>query len=241
MKYKTLVKNLSEITLEYHDTLNPSLWNGDELKPEVAGKLITIAHTWAAFSKIPTSAIKDIVLVGGNANYNYTAMSDIDLHLVIDTSALGECEQVIQEYLRNKKQLWSFLHNIKIYGHDVELYAQDINTPFVQGQGVYSIQNNQWLTKPEYQNVNLDDPNVQKKVNDYTRRIDTLINSAASDEAFESLKEKLRNMRSSGLQTGGEFAPENLAFKELRNLGHIDRLNDYLRSSQDKRLSLEKQ
>lgn len=239
MKYKTLIQTLSETTLEYHDTLNPDLWDEYTLKPEVASKLIMIAHTWAAFSKIPPQAIKDIILVGGNANYNYTPFSDIDLHLVVDTSALGECEEVIQEYLRNKKQLWSFLHDIKIYGHDVELYAQDIKTPFVSGQGVYSIQNNQWLAKPEHKQVNLDDPDVQKKVVDYVRRIDTLISSNADEKSFESMKEKLRNMRSSGLQAGGEFAPENLAFKELRNLGHIDRLNDYLRTSQDKLLSLE--
>jgi len=240
MKYKQLIQTLSETTLEYHDALNPDLWDGDTLKPQVASKLIMIAHTWAAFSKIPTHAIKDIILVGGNANYNYTQFSDIDLHLVVDTSVLGECEEVIQEYLRNKKQLWSFLHDIKIYGHDVELYAQDIKIPFVSGQGVYSIQDNKWLSKPEYKQVDLDDPNVQKKVNDYAKRIDTLISSGADDKSFENMKEKLRNMRSSGLQAGGEFAPENLAFKELRNLGHIDRLNDYLHSAQDKRLSLEK-
>lgn len=234
-----MLENFYRTTLEYHDTLNPSLWEGDHLKSEVAAKLLTIAYTWATFSKIPVNSIHDVILVGGNANYNYTPMSDIDLHLVIDMEKLGQCEEVIQEYLKSKKQLWGLIHNIKIYGHNVELYAQDITTPYVKGQGVYSIKDDQWIVKPEQQEVDFNNPHVQKKVQDYKRNIDTLISSAAEDESFEKLKEKLRSMRSTGLQRGGEFAPENLTFKELRNSGYIDRLNDYLRSTQDKRLSLD--
>jgi hypothetical protein len=165
-------------------------------------------------------------------------MSDIDLHLVVDMDKLGECEEVIQEYLKSKKQLWGLIHNIKIYGHNVELYAQDVTTPYVKGQGVYSIKNNKWVVKPQQQEVDLNNPHVQKKVQDYKTNIDTLISSGASDETFEKIKEKLRTMRSAGLERGGEFAPENLTFKELRNSGYLDRLNDYLTSTQDKRLSL---
>ena len=68
--------------------------------------------------------------------------------------------------------------------------------------------------------------------------IDTLIHSGAEDQSFENLKEKLRNMRSSALKQGGEFSIENLVFKELRNQGHLERLSNYLRSNQDRRLSL---
>ena len=176
MKFKDLLNNLNEGTLQYHDSLNPDLWDGYTLNSEVSNKLIMIAHTWAIFSKIPTEAIHDIILVGGNANYNYTNFSDIDLHLVIDMEQLGDCREVIEEYLRDKKQLWALVHNIKIHGHPVELYAQDINTPYTKGQGVYSIKNNEWLVKPKKQTVDLEDPAIQKKVDHYSEMIDTLIN-----------------------------------------------------------------
>jgi len=103
---------------------------------------------------------------------------------------------------------------------------------------VYSIKNNKWLVKPEKQEVNVTDPAIQKKVDHYAEIIDTLINSAAQDQSFEKLKEKLRDMRSAALKQAGEFSFENLVFKELRNQGHLDRMSKYLRSSQDRRLSI---
>lgn len=239
MNFRELLESMYDSTLEYHDTLNPILWEDDNLKSEVASKLLTIAYTWATFSKIPVDSIKDIIFVGGNANYNYTSASDIDLHLVVDMKELGTCKEVIHEYLKSKKQLWGLIHDIKIYGHNVELYAQDVSVPYIEGQGVYSILNNKWLVKPKHQNIDFDDVNVQKKVQDYKKHIDTLISSSASDASFEGLKEKLRKMRASALEKGGEFAPENLAFKELRNAGYLDKLNDYFVSAQDKRLSLD--
>jgi hypothetical protein len=238
MRFKKLLQSLDEGTLEYHDTLNPSIWFGKKLKPEVISKLMMIAYTWASFAKIPTKAISDIILVGGNANYNYTGFSDIDLHLVIDKDEIADCPEFLEDYFKDKKQLWALIHNIRIYGHPVEVYAQDINTPYTKGQGVYSIKNKQWIVEPQQQQVDLNDPAIQKKVDHYTNMIDTLISTGAEDAAFEELKEKLRNMRSSALKQGGEFSFENLVFKELRNQGHLDKMTNYLRSAQDKRFSL---
>jgi hypothetical protein len=45
-------------------------------------------------------------------------------------------------------------------------------------------------------------------------------------------------MRSAGLKKSGEFSVENLVFKELRNLGYFDKINDYVKQKQDERLSL---
>jgi predicted nucleotidyltransferase len=225
-KFKNL---LTEITLEYHQELNPKLWDGDVLKSEVKSKLIMIAKTWAGFAKIPNNAITDVILVGGNANYNYTPYSDIDLHIVVDMEKIPECEGLLDEYLRGKKQLWGLVHDIKIYGHDVELYAQDKDTPYTKDQGVYSIKQNKWLVQPVKKEVDLKDPAIKRKVEQYIEKIDTLIDTSAEDEAFESLKTKFREMRASALKQGGEFSVENLVFKELRNLGYLDKVSKYLR------------
>ena len=238
---KSITQHLIEtakLTLQYHDELNPKLWNDGVLRSEVAKKLDMIAQTWAGFSKIPPKAIKDVILVGGNANYNYTDYSDIDLHVVVDTKKIPECKGLLDEYLRGKKQLWGLVHDITIYGHDVELYAQDHTTPYTKGQGVYSIQKEKWIVKPKQQQVDLKDPALQQKVDQYIEKVETLIDSNADDSAFEQLKKKFTEMRKSGLRQGGEFSLENLVFKELRNLGYIDKVDQYMRSQQDKRLSL---
>ena len=228
-----------ESTLQYHEQLNPVLWDGFELKSEVKDKLIEIGHTWVTWAGIPIEAVKDLILVGGNANYNYTDYSDIDLHVVVDTKKIPECEGLLDEYLRGKKQLWGLVHDITIYGHDVELYAQDQNTPYTEGQGVYSVKRNKWIVKPKQQQIDLKDPALQQKVDQYIEKIDTLINSNAEEKTFEDLKKKFVEMRKSALKQGGEFSLENLVFKELRNLGYLEKVDTYLRTRQDERLSLE--
>ena len=225
-------------SLQYHQDLNPSLWSGFDLKNEVREKLIQIGSAWAQWAKIPEQAIADMILVGGNANFNYTPNSDIDLHLLIDVDAIPNCPEYIDEYLKDKKQIWSLTHDIKIYGHDVELYAQDMNDGFVQDQGVYSLTKNEWLAEPKRKEVNLDDPHVMKKVQDYADQIDMLINSNAEDDAFDKLKKKFREMRSISLKSGGEFSEGNIIFKELRNAGYFDKMNHYLQSRADEELSL---
>lgn len=148
-KFSKHIKEAAERTLQYHDELNPKIWDGDRLQNEVRTKLTIIAHTWAAFANIPPEAIVDIILVGGNANYNYTPYSDIDLHLVVDLKKLPDCPELLDDYLKDKKQLWGMIHDIKIRDHDVELYAQDKNTAYTKGQGVYSIKRGVWIVRPE--------------------------------------------------------------------------------------------
>ena len=138
----------------------------------------------------------------------------------------------------NKKQLWALVHDITIYGHDVELYAQDKETPYPKKQGVYSVKDKKWIAQPKHEAVDFRGPALLEKVKQYTERIETLISTNAEDESFSKLKEKFKNMRSSGLKKIGEFSMENLVFKELRNRGVIDRMTKYLQSRLDQKLSL---
>ena len=93
-----------KLTLQYHDELNPKIWKStDKLNPEVRKALIKFAHAWAEFAKIPKSMIQDIVMTGGNANYNYTNKSDIDVHVIVDRSKLFSDPKFVEEYLQDKK------------------------------------------------------------------------------------------------------------------------------------------
>lgn len=232
------INESSNLTLRYHDQLNSKLWEGDKLKPEVREKLIEIGNTWAEFSSIPQEAIKDMILVGGNANFNYTDFSDIDLHLLVDKDDMPDCPDLLDDYLKDKKQLWSLSHDISIYGHDVELYAQDVNAEFPANQGVYSLTQDNWMVPPTKQEVNFDDPNLIRKIEDYVNKINGLIDSNAEDESFKKLKKKFADMRKAGIKKAGEFSQENLIFKELRNKGYLDRMNQYIKSKEDEKLSL---
>lgn len=228
-----------KITFKYHDTLNQKIWSGNKLKPEVKMKLVRIGQAWSEFANIPQTAILDMILVGGNANYNYTEFSDVDLHLVVDKDKLPDCPDLIDDYLRDKKQLWSLTHNIKIYGHDVELYAEEEGAERPSNQGVYSVKFNKWLSEPKYEDPKVDKILLKKKTKDIMDKIDIFINGKSNDiSEMRRLKEKLRGMRSASLRKGGEFSIENLVFKELRNNKYLSKFSDYITSKKVKELSL---
>jgi hypothetical protein len=236
--FKEHLEEASSLTLQYHNELNQKLWDKDMLKQEVRDKLLQIGKTWAEFAQIPEEAIVDIIMVGGNANFNYTDYSDIDVHILIDKEKMPDCPDLLDDYLKDKKQLWAQIHDITVYGHDVELYAQGKDDPTPTGQGVFSLVNNDWVQQPKQEKVDLEDPLIKNKVDYFTQKIDNLISSNAEDESFEKMKDKIKNMRNSSLKKSGENSIENLIFKELRNLGYLDKMNNYIKSREDESLSL---
>jgi hypothetical protein len=231
-----------ETTLGYHDELNPALWYNNKLNSGVRKHLLKIAEVWRDFADIPEKAIKDIVMTGGNANFNYTPISDIDVHLIVDKEEITDCDpDYLDEYLKDKKTLWSLLHNIQVHGYDVELYAQDVSEPGSPDQGVYSLFKNEWIKTPKKEKVNYNDIFLIKKVKSLKHKIDHFVKTKSDNvEEIQKFKDKLKDMRSAAVRKGGEFSLENMAFKELRNSGYIDKLSDYITNLQDKQLSLKK-
>lgn len=218
---------IKQLTLKYHGRLNPKLWKGDQLREGFAEILVKKAYEFASYSGVSKSRIKDIVITGGNVNYNYTKFSDIDIHLMCDLSGLDS------DKLYDKKVTWTNSHKqLKIAGYPMEFYCADNKEHFPNGQGVYSIMFNKWLIVPKHlDHVDvLHDPKVIEKVNHYVKYIKQLIKSGTEKE-IKDFKEKLHNMRSSGLHHGGEFSVENVLYKDLRNRGLLDKLNKKVHSN----------
>lgn len=234
------ISTFEDISLQYHNNLNPKLWADGKLKPEVRGKLIQFAETWRDFAMIPKEMVQDIVMTGGNANYNYTDQSDIDVHLVVDRDGFGLPRDFVDQFLQDKKILWTMTHpGITIYGYPLEPYAQDPSETIPMNQGQYSLMNDQWIQMPT--NLNLDftgNQVLQDKVDHYKQVIDRLIRSSASSNALKTIKNKITSARGPAIAKGGEFSLENLVFKELRNQGYMDKIDMYIKSEQDKALSL---
>lgn len=231
---------VEDISLQYHNNLNPKLWDDGQLKPEVRGKLIQFAETWRDFAMIPKEMVQDIVMTGGNANYNYTDQSDIDVHLVVDRDGFGLPRDFVDQFLQDKKILWTMTHpDIKVYGYPLEPYAQDPAEAIPMNQGQYSLMNAQWIQMPTNLNIDFTGNQVlQDKVDHYKHVIDRLIRSSASSNALKAIKNKITAARGPAIAKGGEFSLENLVFKELRNQGYIDKIDMYMKSEQDKALSL---
>jgi hypothetical protein len=231
MRARDFVKS----NVAYHEELNPVAWTNGRLRPEVRRHLAKVARVFEQYLEIPGFKVHDVVLTGSMANYNYTKYSDFDLHIITDYTDL-ECDDLAEAFYRAKKQIWNDAHDITIRGHEIECYIEDIAQPPVSG-GVYSILQDTWIKQPSYDPPRINNTAVNLKTRDLVKQINSVIKERDVG-AMEQLKDKLRRMRRSGLDTEGEFGVENLSFKILRNMGYIDRLHRATVDQQDVELSL---
>jgi hypothetical protein len=98
------------------------------------------------------------------------------------------------------------------------------------------------LSKPTKKIVNVNTGAVQLKAADIMNIIDDLqTNKNKSDflKKLEAVKAKIKKMRQSGLESGGEFSVENLTYKVLRNSGYIKKLVDMKHDYMTQELSLD--
>jgi hypothetical protein len=221
--------------IELHNTLNPKIWTGEVLRPEVRSALVKIARSFQQFVDIPFE-VEDIIVTGSNANYTYTEHSDLDLHLIVDLGNV-ECERQVEELFDTKRLLFKREHAITIRDIPVEIYVENLNEP-VKG-AVYSLSKNGWIKPPEQQ----DQPDVDfVAVERMTRIWGRLIQRAvihADLPTCERLMALLRQYRRMGLNTpAGEFSKGNLVYKSLRNSGSVEALAVMLDRLHDQKLSI---
>ena len=187
--------------------------------------------------------IEDIVVTGSIANYNWSRFSDIDLHLILDFSDIDENEELIKNFLNAKKNLWNASHDIEIRGFEVEVYGQDSKETHFSS-GVYSILFDEWVVTPDYVEAEIDVTKILSKAKGWMNMIDELYSRQYEQtpeetlELIDKIKKKLKKFRSCGLEKGGEYSYENLAFKFLRRSGYIKRLFELKNELVDDSLSM---
>ena len=147
-----------DLTLKFRDKLNSIFWEGKFLKPVVRNALMRFGKSFAEYVDLPEESIIDIILLGGNAGYNYTKYSDLDVHLVINPSFVPDCDpEFIDDYYKDKKTLWELTHDVKIFGVKAEPYIERPNIVRKKSQGVYSILKNKCIQEPEKAHVGIDE------------------------------------------------------------------------------------
>ncbi len=230
--------------LKINDTLEPKIWRGNALNSSIRKRLITIAEDFFNDLGFEEAEIEDITFTGSLANYNWTKYSDIDLHLIMDFSKIDENFDLVREFFSAKTSNWNKLHNITVFGYEVEIYVQDKSEEH-HSTGVFSIKNDNWLTKPTRIEPDVDEKTVRDKISSYVDMIDRAedhLEEKNYKEAYDysvKLAKKIKKFRQSGLEEAGEYSHENLTFKYLRNNGLIKSLFDVRNNSYDKMMSIE--
>ena len=150
------------------ETLNPKIWENPEnpqkakMVSKVKNALLKIAEEFIEYLGEEVF-VEDIVLTGSLANFNWSEFSDFDLHIIVDFQQFEDESPLYKELYNLKKQVFNDKHDIKIFGYDVEVYAQGISDE-AHSDGVYSVMNNEWIHKPKKTHKNLDMSVLKTKI-----------------------------------------------------------------------------
>lgn len=246
--------------IEKHDVLNPNLWEGNKLRPQVREKILDIVDLFIEGLRENNIRImvKDIVIIGSNASYNYSDTSDVDVHLVVDTNDFN-CPDNLYPFLYSSyRSIFNKKYDIEFYGTGVEIFVDMEDTPTVSN-GIYSL-NTGWIKEPikeEIPEIDMEKFNSEfsKWEDKYFDLIkgeeeevataekpieDVLEESLESDkiDAIDDFIEDVYDLRKVSLHKDGEYSIGNLVFKELRSLGYLDNLKVLKNKLKSQELSL---
>jgi hypothetical protein len=248
-KWKTFLEELTDpdlidvSSLKLKTTLTSELWEDNQLKPEIGDALYRIAKEFFETLQLPTNiTLEDVTLTGSLATYNWSDLSDVDLHLLIDFSKL-ENRELMEDYFKEKSRNWNRTHQIQIKGYEVEIYVQDSSEPHL-ANGIYSLLNDRWIKEPSRFRTAIDFETVKKKAAGLMEAIDEVYEQYAEKnyrqalKAAENLMDRIRKYRRCGLKSGGINSVENLAFKILRRNDYLQKLSSLKILAYDRLMSV---
>jgi predicted nucleotidyltransferase len=222
--------------VKFHDQLNPLLFHGQHLDSTVRKKLLVIAEDFLNELGISQFKVKDVTISGSNAAYSYTPHSDIDLHVIVDMGQFDN-DEVYQELFNAKKSVYNDKHDIKIKDIPIELYVQPASDPHVS-LGEYSILNDHCIKFPLKRRANVDQNNTRAKYEQLKRLCQTALRERDLKKVGRVIK-KIKQYRKAGLANFGEFGPENLAYKMVKNQEYLQKLYDLRDKLHSAKLSFE--
>jgi predicted nucleotidyltransferase len=232
-------------TVEKHEELNPALFDENEnLKPEVKDKINEIVDEFLKdFVEVEVELdVQDIILTGSNASYNYTKDSDLDIHIIADTSKIEDTLNLHKVIYNAYKSAFNRKFEIELNSVPIEVYVETQDTPLVSN-GIYSVMKDEWVKKPTKEAIpEVDQEAIDKAFKPWEEKYRALVNkidgSTTDETEIDTFINDLYDLRKKGLSADGEYSIENLIFKEMRNNGYLDNLKDLRHKVIARRLSL---
>lgn len=244
----TLLEAIDYNSFMTKDELCPHIFHDNSMmKKDVRKTLMEVAQDFYDFMQLDwvEDGIKDVWLVGSLAGYNWSEnYSDLDVHVIVDYSSISENKDLVKNEMWALKTVYNNDHDIDVKGFNVEVYAQDKDEK-IKSDGIYSIKKQTWIRKPKKRKININKNKIKSYVNKIEKEIEKALkefrlqNFNVAYEMADDIKDMVSNLRSEGLEEGGEFASKNLAFKALRRNGSLEKLNKLYNRAFDKDLSIE--
>ena len=131
-------------------TLSQEIWDRDTggvftLKSEVKDKIFEYIKSVPEVELM--EKIVELHLIGSLATNLYVEDSDIDVHMILDTSV----SRATQEEIKKTVKSWVKDHQVYIGTHPLELYVQMIPAQEYVADSLYDILQDTWLKGPKFE------------------------------------------------------------------------------------------
>lgn len=208
--------------------LDPRLWNGTDLKPEVRDTSLKVVDRIVSTSSIPGLTVDAVELFGSNASYEYDDASDFGIHVFTHSPALPPKDLNAVLGLLNdaveRRQEGKILFNgvpleVVFHGERTENYRP---TP---GIGQYSLSEGRWIERPVQQPDRFDRDQMATDMRAFIDKYNALVSDYTRDKTgftcsrFGDLDDEMSTYRNTGFANGsGSRSTQNLAYRALRRI-----------------------
>jgi hypothetical protein len=208
--------------------LDPRIWNGDALKPQVREKSLSIVERIMNESGIAGLTVDAVELFGSNASYEYDDTSDFGIHAFVRSSALApealdDSLRLLNDYVERRQE-----GRITFNGVVVEVTFHSERTENYRpspGIGQYSLSQGRWLEQPVKQPDNFNRATMATDMKKFIVEYNDLVAAYDADKKgftcsrFGDLDSEMSVYRNSGFTQGlGSRSTQNLAYRALRRL-----------------------
>lgn len=208
--------------------LDPRLWNGTDLKPEVRDRSLMIVDRIIATSGVPGLTVDSVEVFGSNASYEYDDASDFGIHVFTHSAALAGAEldgvlRLLNDDVERRQEGRITFNGVPLevtfHGGRGDTYRRE------PGIGQYSVSLDRWIEKPVQQPDHFDRARMAADMKTHIARYNALVSDYGRDREgfdcarFGDLDEELSNYRNTDFAKGfGSRSTSNLVYRALRRM-----------------------
>lgn len=220
-------KAIDDITT-FPTQLDPRIWDGSTIKPDVRDAIQRVVRRVVDESGIEGLTVDAVDLFGSNASYEYDDKSDVGVHAFVHVPGMSDAELTPFMHLLNDGVEQRQEGRIRFYGLPLELTfhaGRSANYESRAGIGQYSVSEGRWIVEPVKQPDNFDRDQMKVDAKKFIDEYNALVREYESAKKgfdchrFNDLDDEMSAYRNSGFTQGrGSRSTQNLTYRALRRL-----------------------
>ncbi|MGX9789307.1 hypothetical protein [Mycobacterium sp. MMS18-G62] len=222
------VSDAVESITTFPTQLDPRIWNGMAMKPDVRDAILRVVNRVTGESEIAGLTVDAVDLFGSNASYEYDDKSDVGVHVFVHKPGMSDEELTPSMHLLNDLVERRQEGRVLLYGLPLEVTfhaGRSANYQPRAGIGQYSVTDGRWVVEPVKQPDNFDRNQMKADAKKFIGKYNDLVRSYQAGKKgfdctrFDALDREMSDYRNQGFEQGlGSRSTQNLTYRALRRL-----------------------